>query len=216
MPEALRSPITGELLPPPLSPDIVSTHPELLNRICTPYDADAFDAIFERFPKLGAEFPHLTHKLRNGFPMGVFPELKETVIWPNSPSVMENTQFIDEYFAEEVADGRMSGPFTKDELEGILGGPFQCSPLSIDEKEIDGSFELKLRMCINLSKGTTTSPSTNSYSDKTDFPTSYDPTDYIGNLVSTPTSPPPLPLLSFSSLSLSTAVSGGTRSSNLL
>lgn len=115
--------------------------------------------------------------------MGVFPDLPETVIWPNSPSVMENVKFIDEYFAEEVEAGRMSGPFTKEELEGIFGGAFQSSPLSIDEKEIDGTFELKLRMCINLSKGTDTKPSTNSYSNKADFPTSYDPAAYTGDLV---------------------------------
>ena len=47
----------------------------------------------------------------------------------------------------------MSGPFTVEEMEGIVGGPFQCSPLSINKKGVDGSFEIKLCMCINLLKG---------------------------------------------------------------
>jgi len=116
--------------------------------------------------------------------MGIFPELTETRIFPNNPSVEKHIDFIDEYFAEETEAGRMSGPFTVEELEGILGGPFQCSPLAVDEKELDGSFELKLRMCINLSKGDAKTPSTNSFSDKEDFPTNYDPAALVGDLVS--------------------------------
>ncbi|KAJ3547242.1 hypothetical protein NMY22_g1729 [Coprinellus aureogranulatus] len=180
----LRSPITGELLPPPLPPNLISSNPEILNRICTPYDADAFEAIFREFPQLREENPHLIQKLREGFPMGIFPELTETRIFPNNPSVYEHIDFIDEYFAEEVEAGRMSGPYTAEEVEAILGGPFQCSPLSVDEKEIDGSFEYKLRMCTNLSKGDAKTPSVNSYSNKEDFPTNYDPASLVGDLVS--------------------------------
>lgn len=184
VPEATRSPITGELLPPILPADFPSTNPEILHRICTPYAADGFEEIFQKYPILREENPHLIHKLRHGFPMGVFPELTETVIHPNNPSVMQHAEFVDAYFAEEVEAGRMSGPFTQEEVEGILGGPFVCSPLSIDEKDIDGSFEKKLRMCINLSKGNKNSPSANSYADKEDFPTTYDPAAAVGDLVS--------------------------------
>ncbi|KAF5339341.1 hypothetical protein D9611_009804 [Ephemerocybe angulata] len=164
--------------------DITSTHPDILNRICTPYDADAFDTIFDSYPHLREENPHLTEKLRHGFPMGVFPHLSETTIYPNNPSAEEHLDFIDEYFAEEVEARRMSGPYTKEEVEAILGGSFQCHPLSIDEKEIEGSFELKPRMCINLSNGTKSRPSANSYADKEEFPTHYDPASHVGDLVS--------------------------------
>ncbi|KAJ3549428.1 hypothetical protein NMY22_g883 [Coprinellus aureogranulatus] len=181
--DAGRSPITGELLPVPLPDHITSTHPEILNRICTPYDADAFDAILDEHPQLRTESPHLTEKLRHGFPMGVFLDLEETVIFPNNKSIEQHMDFVDEYFKEEVESGRMSGPYSQEELEGILGGAFQCSPLSIDEKEVDGSFETKLRMCINLSKGTDEHPSVNSFSDKDDFPTNYDPATYVADLV---------------------------------
>lgn len=115
--------------------------------------------------------------------MGVFPQLTETTVYPNNPSAEEHLDFIDEYFAEEVEAERMSGPYSKKEVEEILGGSFQCHPLSIDEKEIEGSFELKPRMCINLSKGTKSRPSANSYADKEEFPTHYDPASQLGDLV---------------------------------
>jgi len=116
--------------------------------------------------------------------MGTFPELKETVIFDNKPLNEEKQEFLDDYFRDEVESGRMSGPYSKEVLEGIVGGPFQCSPIAIDEKTIDGTFDTKLRICINLSKGDKTHPSTNSYSDKEDFPTSYDSASYVADLVS--------------------------------
>ncbi|RXW23127.1 hypothetical protein EST38_g2722, partial [Candolleomyces aberdarensis] len=182
--DAPCSPITGELLPPPLPDPLSSTNSDILNRICTPYVADAFNSLFDKFPTLREEFPHLTQKLREGFPMGVFPELTETVIFPNNKSINQHMDFVDQYFKEEVESGRMSGPYSKEELEGILGGPFQCSPIAIDEKEVEGSFEKKLRLCINLSKSSKSQPSTNSYSDKEDFPTKYDTAEYVSELVS--------------------------------
>ncbi|RXW11908.1 hypothetical protein EST38_g13947 [Candolleomyces aberdarensis] len=186
--DAPRSPITGELLPLPLPDPLSSTNSDILNRICTPYVADAFDSLFDKFPTLREEFPHLTQKLREGFPMGVFPELTETVIFPNNKSINQHMDFVDQYFKEEVESGRMSGPYSKEELEGILGGPFQCSPIAIDKKEVEGSFKKKLRLCINLSKSSKSQPSTNSYSDKEDFPTKYDTAEYVLELISS--SPP--------------------------
>jgi hypothetical protein len=116
--------------------------------------------------------------------MGTFPELKKTVIFNNRPLDEEKQKFLDDYFEDEVKSGRMSGPYSKEELEGIVGGPFQCSPIAIDEKTIDGTFDKKLRMCINLSKGDKHHPSTNSYSDKEDFPTRYDSAAHVADLVS--------------------------------
>ncbi|KAJ2921054.1 hypothetical protein H1R20_g16043, partial [Candolleomyces eurysporus] len=120
--------------------------------------------------------------------MGVFPDLKETVIFLNNKSIDLHMDFVDTYFKEEVESGRMSSLYMKEDLEGILGGPFQCSPIAIDEKEVEGSFEKKLRLCINLSKSSKTHPSTNSFSDKEDFPALYDTAEYVANLI---TSSPP-------------------------
>jgi hypothetical protein len=38
----------------------------------------------------------------------------------NKPSVMEHVEFINKYFTEEVEAGRMSGPYSKEELEGFF------------------------------------------------------------------------------------------------
>jgi hypothetical protein len=116
--------------------------------------------------------------------MGVFPELQESVIFPNNKLIDQHMDFIEEYFKEEVESGRMSGPYTKEELECILGGPFQCSPITIDEKEVEGSFKKKLQLCINLLKLLLAHPSTNSYSDREDFPTNYDTAEHVSELVS--------------------------------
>jgi hypothetical protein len=116
--------------------------------------------------------------------MGTFPPLDKTVIFNNRPLDEEKQKFLNDYFKEEVELGRMSGPYTQEELEGILGSPFQCSPIAIDEKPINGTFNMKLRMCINLSKGDKLRPSTNSHSQKEDFLTSYDPAAHVADLVS--------------------------------
>ena len=124
--------------------------------------------------------------------MGEFPELKETVVWNNSPSVEERMEFVEAYFAEEVSAGRMDGPYSRREVEEILGGPFQCSPISIDVTyKADGSE--KLRMCNNLSKRSKYHPATNDYIDTSKYPTCFDTAakvaDTVSNLFLTPSFP---------------------------
>ena len=115
--------------------------------------------------------------------MGDFPALTSTVIWPNGPSAEEHRDFLEEYFAEEVESGRMSGPFSKEVMEGICGGHFRSSPLSI-AVSYDDEGNMKRRLCCNYSKGSDLSPSSNSFVDPEKFPTCFDSSARMAEIVS--------------------------------
>lgn len=116
--------------------------------------------------------------------MGNLPELDKTTIHPNRITEPKHIEFVKEYFAEEVEAGRMSGPYTEEEVRGILRLHFVSAPLLIDEKLVEDTFEMKMRMCINLSKNSKTQPLPNLYTQKSDFPTHYDPAAKVGDIVS--------------------------------
>ncbi len=169
--------------PPPLPLASSSSRPDILLKIVTPYNADAYDSFFDLHPDLRRQYPTLVHKLKNGFSMGDFPDLEETVIWDNTRSVEERMEFVEEYFAEEVAAGRMDGPYSRQEVEEILGGPFQCSPISIDVTYKPDGTE-KLRLCNNLSKRSKQHPATNDFIDTSKYPTRFDTAAKVADTVS--------------------------------
>jgi hypothetical protein len=138
---------------------------------------------------LTSQHPDLVKNLREGFPMGDFPELKSTVIFANDSSVDDHHDFVTTYIRDEVASGRMSGPYTQSEVEDILQGPFQCSPMLVSEQAQGPGEPPKLRLCRNLSKGTRAHPSTNDYIDKDNFPTKFGTAAQVAEIVS----PYPLP-----------------------
>lgn len=173
------------LLPPFRPPSNSSSQPQILGRIETPYKIQGFKGFFDRHQDLHRRYPALLEKLVNGFPMGVFPDLPRTVIFPNEHLDDKLLLFVDSYFKEEVDSHRMSGPFSRLQVERIFGGPFYCAPLSIDQPKQQGAAPPKLRLCINLSredkhKGIS---SVNSYCDIKDFPTSYDGADRVARIV---------------------------------
>lgn len=77
-------------------------HDEILYRITTPYDPSAFERLLQKH-NLTSSYPLLVRNLRNGFPMGDFPTLHSTVIFPNDKSADDHAAFIDMYLQEEVA-----------------------------------------------------------------------------------------------------------------
>lgn len=182
-PRIMLSPSPAEAESDSTSLPRLTTNADILNHIETPYNPTAFDNFFAQYSSLLKLYPHLTHKLRHGFPMGTFPHLKSTVIWPNGDSVSEHQAFIDSYFEEEVSSRRLSGPFSRTDIEAILGAPFQCSPLTVDVQPQENG-EPKLRLCINLSKRCKAHPATNDYSDKKDFPTRFDSALQVAEIVS--------------------------------
>ncbi|KAF7303601.1 Reverse transcriptase/ribonuclease H [Mycena indigotica] len=170
----------GSLLPPLALPlDL-----EIFSRIITPYDADAFESLLGQLNLLDLH-RDLPSKLRQGFPMGDFPVLNRTVIIPNHPSTLAHSSFVNDYLAEEVAAGRMSGPFSQSKTETILQGFFQCSPIIIAVQPQGPGEPDKLRLCRHLSKGAPTHPSTNHFIDKDKFPTKFGTASDVAEIIST-------------------------------
>lgn len=155
---------------------------DIRNRIVTPYNADAIESLLAQHNLLD-QHPDLALKLRSGFPMGDFPPLHQSVIFPNYVSDPAHTAFIDDYFDEEETSGRMSGPFSREEVEAILG-PFQCSPCSVNSQDQGPDLPPKLRVVRNLSKGSSVHPSTNDFIDSSKFPTRFGSAAEVAKIIS--------------------------------
>jgi hypothetical protein len=117
--------------------------------------------------------------------MGDFPDLEKTVIFPNHSSVAQHSAFVQNYLDEEILARRMSGPFTQEEVETILGGHFQCSPMIVSVSVQGPDLPDKLRLCRHLSKGDKDTLSTNAYIDKEKYPTKFGSAAHVAEIVST-------------------------------
>lgn len=80
----------------------------------------------------------------------------------------------------------MSGPFSKDDCEDILRGPFYSSPLIVITQSQGHGLPDKHRVCRNLSKGDAKAgiDSVNSFINKDDFPTRFDMASKVAEMVS--------------------------------
>jgi hypothetical protein len=113
----------------------------------------------------------LSDKLRRGFSAGDFPDTstQSSVIFPNHSSCTVYADAVKSYLLEEVNAGRMDGPFTRDQTEQIFGSSFYSSPLIVDVQPQALGVPDKLRVCRNMSKGSTIHPSANSYINSEDL-----------------------------------------------
>jgi len=157
--------------------------PEIFDRIIHPYDSNSFDTFLHKH-NLSNSYPLLVSNLRNGFPLGPMPELSSTNIIPNHPSTCEHMHLIDDYLLEELSSGRMSGPFSKEDVERILRGPFQSSPFIVAFQPQAPGEPDKIRICRHLSKSTKNIASVNSFMTKSDFPTRFDTASRVAEIVS--------------------------------
>ncbi|PPR03772.1 hypothetical protein CVT26_005787 [Gymnopilus dilepis] len=145
----------------------------LRSRVVTPYSPDAFQAFLDRFPALRGKYPFLVHKLTHGFRIGNMEVPSASFTPPNHPSADRYHSQVLDYLKSEVAKGRMSGPFTKRELEQIVGGPFRSSPIQVVAKHDSDGNLLKTRMAVNLSFKDGSGLSVNDMIDAEDFPTKW-------------------------------------------
>lgn len=132
------------------------------------------------------QYPLLLQNLWHGFPIGKMPRLESTVIIPNHSSVYQNLDVVIDYINTEVSANHMSGPFSYQEMERILQGPFYASPLIVSMNDQGPDLPPKCRVCHNLSKGDRVSrmPSVNSFIDKKDFLTWFDKVFWVADTVS--------------------------------
>jgi hypothetical protein len=158
-------------------------HCSIFERIPHPYSSDAFETLLLKHNLLSA-YPLLPRNLTLGFPLGYMPPLTETVILPNNPSTYPYMREIHDYLQKELLAGRMSGPFSREEVELILRGPFFSSPLIVDVQPQQPGTPDKIRICRHLSKGSKLHPSVNSHIRKEDFPTRFDLASKVAEIVS--------------------------------
>jgi hypothetical protein len=170
----------------PLFDPSLHSRPEIFDAIVQPYNADIFEQFLIKH-NLFTSYPELVHNLRHGFPLGHMPDLTSTIIIPNHPSTTSDPRHIDaieKYLDEETSSGRMSGPFSQEETEQILRGPFKSSPLIISVQGQAPGEPDKIRICRHLSKSFKSAPSVNSFISKWDFPTRFDTACRVADIVS--------------------------------
>lgn len=148
----------------------------IYNKITTPYNADAF-TFFLKKHRLFDQYRLLPRNLTSGFPTAAFPVLSHRVIFPPHPTTGADDLQILDYVHDEARAGRMDGPFESKEVQLILKGPFQCSPLILQEQ---GD---KIRICRHLLKHDRSHPSVNSFVAKDNFPTAFASTSEIAEIL---------------------------------
>lgn len=151
--------------------------------IITPYIPAAFQAYIDRFG-LGHKYPFLVQKLRTGFRLGDLHPLSESFTPPNHPSASKHASIIRDYLHAEREKGHMSGPYTKDELESLLGAPFRSSPIQVVEKFSPEGELIKARMAINLSYKDASGVSVNDMINSDDTPTRWGKASDVEHIVS--------------------------------
>jgi hypothetical protein len=153
---------------------------DVFRRIVTPYAPEAYEHFLKHF-NLTEKYPNLVFNLQHGFPIGDIPPPTRTYIPKNHKSALEHIDVIRTYCQEEVALGRMSGPFTADEVFEILGGHFVSSPLGVVEKAGEPG---KFRVVRDLSYQNPDGYSVNSLLDSDDFPTEWGTAAQVAEIVS--------------------------------
>lgn len=139
------------------------------HRIECIYPADAWEALLKN-ANLLEKYPFLVHGFRAGFFFD-FPSISSTQTPPNRPSVIEFATEFGNIVSLELQKGRYIGPFSKSDLESLIG-PFQTSPFSIIPKPGRPG---KFRIIQNFSFPLSPSPvfpnaSINSFTNAKDFP----------------------------------------------
>lgn len=153
---------------------------DVCNRIVTPYNADTYELLLHEY-NLTHVYPSLIFNLQHGFPIGDILPIDKTYIPKNHKSALDHLDVIKAYCRDEITLGRMSGPFTKDQVFDILGGHFASSPLGVIEKSREPS---KFHVVRNLSYKNEDRFSMNGHLDSDNFPTKWGTTTQVTEQVS--------------------------------
>ncbi len=89
-----------------------------------------------------SRYPFIVNGIRFGFNIGI-PRIHKTFTPPNSPSIDLHRSEFQRMVKKEFDAGHYIGPFSKTELENLLG-PFQTSPLSLIPKPHSDTNELRI------------------------------------------------------------------------
>jgi hypothetical protein len=169
---------------PYAAPKITPSPPKNVSnfkKIVTPLNADGFDILLHHY-NLTSRYPTLSLDLRNGFSLGEFDQhLLESYDHPNHKNALPHVDRIASYIQDEVAGGRMSGPFTWDQLKKEARGNIIVSPLGAVDKAGEPG---KLRITCDLSFKGKAPFSVNNKIDKDAFKTKWGTAAMVIDLVS--------------------------------
>jgi hypothetical protein len=101
--------------------------------VTTPLHLDRWHHHLGRF-NLSNEYTELLHGIEFGFSYKSSLSITETRVYPNMRSAHEYPEVIDKKIEKELAAGRYKGPYTKTELESLIG-PFIAHPLGVVKKD---------------------------------------------------------------------------------
>lgn len=128
--QAVRAPIT-------VLTDALTASKE---RVSTPLRAEAWKEEISRLG-LSHKYPTLANSILHGFNVGV-PRILHTYTPPNKLISIQHREAFELIKNNEIAAGRWLGPFTKEDVESVLG-PFQSSPIAmVDKPGKPGKFRL--------------------------------------------------------------------------
>ena len=145
----------------------------------TPYNPEMWDVLLTS-SGLISKYPHVPNALCFGFHAAV-PPIQSSYTPPNSPSVHVHKEVLDQVFARELALGCYLGPYSRTEIESVLG-PFQSSPLSIIPKPgRPGKFHLIQNL--SFPHDTPNTPSINACINSDSFPCTYRTFDIVSQLI---------------------------------
>lgn len=134
----------------------------------TPYKPDAWRRQLDRHD-LDRRYPDLCLSLTQGFDVGI-PNIQKTYAPPNSSIINKYPEAYEEIVEKEFQKGRYLGPFSRAELEALIG-PFQSSPLSLVTKPgKPGKYRAVHDFSHPRPSNTNSVPSINSAINSHDFP----------------------------------------------
>jgi len=157
-------------------------------RIVTKYRADRFEAALA-YHNLSARHPRISEWLRGGFPLSLsrpIPTLSNSFPPNNRTGAKLQATFVHEYITDELAKGRLVGPYTFDEVLTTYGH-FICSPLNVVEKpRVPGqpASVTKYRLIIDCSAPDEQGIAVNDLLDPDDYPTVWDGAEPLAAYVS--------------------------------
>jgi hypothetical protein len=166
-----------------VSSNFANDNDSIRGRIITPYNSHAFEFFLEAFG-LKNQFPFLVHRLRFGFSIRAIHGIITKPIIPEINRMNPGDASIcRKYLAEEVSAGRMSGPFTREGIEKVVGAVFAASPIHV-VKTLDDNGEEKRRIVRNISYPGEELVSVNDLVDPSEWPTEWGTAACVENIVS--------------------------------
>lgn len=143
-------------------------------------------AEWERLMKevnLHEDIPYITNGFKDGFCLGIPQHQLDGMKWytpPNHASAVKARREIEATMAKEAREGRLAGPFTREQVYEKYGF-FRTNPMG---SAVNGDGTVRLINDLSHPKNNETIPSVNSFVDKKNYETYWDGFDDVAKFLS--------------------------------